>query len=169
MQDVAWSTRALASDAGAPTAEAPPSAQPSKGGKQPVDYTTLVAAVAELNRDWVPAKIEQVLQVDGFTLVLRLRTLEDSTWLYISRHDTGCHMAVGEAPTRGSTAEAFRYRNDSSRMMSGHELQSMWFCPRGTHRGHRSCPSRAALGNRCTRSCVGLCSSAHRCPLHGKG
>ena len=108
MQDLAWSTRALASDAGAQTAEASPSTQPTKQGKQPVDYTTLVAAVAELNRDWVPAKIEQALQVDGFTLVLRLRTLEDSTWLYISRHDTGCHMAVGEAPARGSTAEAFR-------------------------------------------------------------
>eukprot|EP00192_Tetraselmis_astigmatica_P007087 CAMPEP_0117698122 /NCGR_PEP_ID=MMETSP0804-20121206/29597_1 /TAXON_ID=1074897 /ORGANISM="Tetraselmis astigmatica, Strain CCMP880" /LENGTH=703 /DNA_ID=CAMNT_0005512425 /DNA_START=58 /DNA_END=2170 /DNA_ORIENTATION=+ len=84
-------------------------AAPKPVTRQPVDYTTLVASVAELNRDWIPSKVEQALQVDNFTVVLRIRTLESAAWLHISRHESGCHMAVGDAPVRGGASEAFSF------------------------------------------------------------
>ena len=53
---------------------------------QPVDYTTLMAVCAELNRDWIPARIEQVYQRDRLTISLALRTLQGTSWLTISWH-----------------------------------------------------------------------------------
>ena len=53
---------------------------------QPVDYTTLMASQVELNRDWIPSRLEQVYQRDRFTICLGLRTLKAKPWLTICWH-----------------------------------------------------------------------------------
>lgn len=67
---------------------------------QPVDYTTLIASCQELNRDWVPARIEQVYQRDRFTICLALRTLKAKSWLEISWHPEAARINIGEPPPR---------------------------------------------------------------------
>ncbi len=53
---------------------------------QPVDYTTLVFAVGELNSRIVPSRLEQVVQPDRFTLHLGLKTFQGRGWLTCSWH-----------------------------------------------------------------------------------
>ncbi|BAZ44849.1 hypothetical protein NIES4102_18660 [Chondrocystis sp. NIES-4102] len=67
---------------------------------QPVDYTTLMATCAELNRDWIPSKIEQVYQRDRFTISLGLRTLKAKPWLTISWHPEAARINIGDPPPR---------------------------------------------------------------------
>jgi predicted ribosome quality control (RQC) complex YloA/Tae2 family protein len=67
---------------------------------QPVDYTTLMAACAELNRDWIPSRIEQVYQRDRFTISLALRTLKAQHWLTICWHPEAARINIGDSPPR---------------------------------------------------------------------
>ena len=67
---------------------------------QPVDYTTLMASCAELNRDWVPSRIEQVYQRDRFTISLALRTLNAKPWLTICWHPEAARINLGDPPPR---------------------------------------------------------------------
>ena len=63
---------------------------------QPVDYTTLMASCTELNRDWIPSRIEQVYQRDRFTISLALRTLKAKPWLTICWHPEAARINLGE-------------------------------------------------------------------------
>ncbi len=67
---------------------------------QPVDYTTLVALVSELRRDWLPSRLEQIYQYDPQTLCLCLRTLNAREWLWISWHPQAARMHIGDRPPR---------------------------------------------------------------------
>ena len=67
---------------------------------QPVDYTTLMASCNELNRDWIPARIEQVYQRDRFTISLALRTLRAKPWLTICWHPEAARINLGDPPPR---------------------------------------------------------------------
>jgi predicted ribosome quality control (RQC) complex YloA/Tae2 family protein len=67
---------------------------------QPVDYTTLVASCSELNRDWIPSRIEQVYQSDRFTISLALRTLKAKPWLTICWHPEAARINLGNPPPR---------------------------------------------------------------------
>ena len=67
---------------------------------QPVDYTTLMAACTELNRDWIPSRIEQVYQRDRFTISLALRTLKAKPWLTICWHPEAARINIGDPPPR---------------------------------------------------------------------
>lgn len=67
---------------------------------QPVDYTTLMASCAELNRDWIPSKIEQVYQRDRFTISLALRTFNARPWLTICWHPEAARINIGDPPPR---------------------------------------------------------------------
>ncbi|MEL6927841.1 MAG: NFACT RNA binding domain-containing protein [Cyanobacteria bacterium J06600_6] len=67
---------------------------------QSVDYTTLIASCTELNRDWIPSRIEQVYQRDRFTISLALRTLKAKPWLTICWHPEAARINLGEAPPR---------------------------------------------------------------------
>ena len=67
---------------------------------QPVDYTTLMASCAELNRDWIPSRIEQVYQRDRFTICLSLRTLNARPWLTICWHPEAARINIGDPPPR---------------------------------------------------------------------
>lgn len=67
---------------------------------QPVDFTTLTAACSDLNRDWIPARLEQVYQRDRYTILLALRTLNRRGWLEISWHPQAAHICIGTPPPR---------------------------------------------------------------------
>lgn len=67
---------------------------------QPVDYTTLTAVCAQLRRDWVPARVEQVYQRDRYTIALCLRNLKQRGWLTICWHPQAARICLGDPPPR---------------------------------------------------------------------
>jgi predicted ribosome quality control (RQC) complex YloA/Tae2 family protein len=67
---------------------------------QPVDFTTLMAACAELQTDWLPARLEQVYQRDRYTIALALRTLDQRAWLTLSWHPQAARICIGDPPPR---------------------------------------------------------------------
>ncbi|MGB5714513.1 MAG: NFACT RNA binding domain-containing protein [Waterburya sp.] len=67
---------------------------------QPVDYTTLMASCNELNRDWIPSRLEQVYQRDRFTISLALRTLKAQPWLTICWHPEAARINIDTPPPR---------------------------------------------------------------------
>lgn len=71
----AATTEASAGDGGAAPATPPATAPAAR--QQTFDYTALAAAAAELQEQWVPAKVEGVVQQEACT-ALRLRTPTDT-------------------------------------------------------------------------------------------
>lgn len=67
---------------------------------QPVDFTTLTSACAELQADWLPARLEQVYQRDRHTLYLALRTLKQRGWLILSWHPQAARICLSDPPPR---------------------------------------------------------------------
>lgn len=45
---------------------------------QPVDYTTLAASCFELDKEWLPSKVERITQTDKHTVAIGLRTLKQN-------------------------------------------------------------------------------------------
>ena len=111
-----------------------------------MDYTALVASIQELKQNWIPAKAEQVqlipltrpltwhllltfarpdslqcVQSDKQTLCLRLRTLDQSTWLYLCWHPVSGRICTGPPPERGAAAEAFSFGNDFGLFPRNHQ------------------------------------------------
>jgi len=84
---------------------------------QPVDYTTLMAAIAELNRDWIPSKIEQIYQCDRFTIALGLRTLKAKPWLTICWHPEAARINIGDPPPR--TKDTFTFSDQLRHQLNG--------------------------------------------------
>jgi predicted ribosome quality control (RQC) complex YloA/Tae2 family protein len=84
---------------------------------QPVDYTTLMAACAELNRDWIPSRIEQVYQRDRFTISLALRTLKAQSWLTICWHPEAARINLGDAPPR--VKDTFTFSDQLRHQLNG--------------------------------------------------
>lgn len=67
---------------------------------QTVDFTTLVAVCAELRRDWIPARLENVYQRDRHTIALALRTLKQRSWLTVSWHPQAARLCIDDPPPR---------------------------------------------------------------------
>ncbi len=67
---------------------------------QQVDFTTLTAAVRELQSDWIPARVESVYQRDRYTLALSLRTLDKRGWIAISWHPQAARIVLTDPPPR---------------------------------------------------------------------
>ena len=67
---------------------------------QTVDVTTLYAICAELNTEWVPARVEQVYQCDRHTIAIALRTLKKRGWLAISWHPQAARLCITTPPPR---------------------------------------------------------------------
>ncbi len=67
---------------------------------QPVDYTTLAFVVGELNRTIVPARLEQVVQSDRFTIHLALKTLQGRKWLTCSWHPVAARLHLTRSVAR---------------------------------------------------------------------
>ncbi|KAI3435649.1 hypothetical protein D9Q98_001707 [Chlorella vulgaris] len=114
-RSVQYTCGALAAQQASASPALPPAASPTvtSGGPAPplapvsFDYTTLVAATAELQA-WVPAKVEAVVQQEAGT-ALRLRTVADSGWLHLCYHSRYAHVGIGTAPPRGAAAELFTF------------------------------------------------------------
>ncbi len=87
---------------------------------QPVDYTTLMAACAELQRDWVPARVEQVYQRDRYTISIALRTLEQRRWLTICWHPQAARICIGDAPPR--IRDTFTFSDQLRHQLGGFAL-----------------------------------------------
>ena len=64
------------------------------------DFTTLTAVCAELCREWIPARLEQVYQSDRHTIFLALRTMTQRSWLTIAWHPEGARVCLSEPPPR---------------------------------------------------------------------
>jgi len=71
---------------------------PAKTSLQACDLTTLVAVCQELRRDWMPARIEKILQTDKHHLYLNLRTLHGRGWLLLSWHPQASRLHLSPAP-----------------------------------------------------------------------
>ncbi len=67
---------------------------------QQVDFSTLTAAVRELQADWLPSRVENVYQRDKFTLSLGLRTLDKRGWITLSWHPQAARIVLAEPPPR---------------------------------------------------------------------
>ncbi|WP_309741507.1 NFACT RNA binding domain-containing protein [Chamaesiphon sp. OTE_20_metabat_361] len=67
---------------------------------QQVDFTTLTAAVRELQPEWIPARVETVYQSDRYTLALGLRTLDKKGWIAISWHPQAARIVLTDPPPR---------------------------------------------------------------------
>jgi predicted ribosome quality control (RQC) complex YloA/Tae2 family protein len=87
---------------------------------QSVDFTTLRAAIAELCRAWLPAKVEQVYQTDPHTLALSLRTLNQRGWLNLSWHPQAARICLGDAPPR--TPDTFTLSEQLRHQLNGYAL-----------------------------------------------
>ena len=67
---------------------------------QQVDFSTLTAAVRELQTQWLPSRVENVYQRDKFTLSLGLRTLDKRGWITLSWHPQAARIVLAEPPPR---------------------------------------------------------------------
>lgn len=50
---------------------------------QTMDYTTLLLQARELQQTLVPARLENVIQTDEFTILIQLRSFKDLHWLLV--------------------------------------------------------------------------------------
>ncbi len=74
---------------------------------QPIDFTTLTAICAELQTNWLPARLEQVYQRDAYTICLALRTIDRKGWLTLSWHPQAARISIGPPPPR--TPDTFTF------------------------------------------------------------
>ena len=90
---------------------------------QPVDYTTLAAACAQLRQDWIPARTEQVYQRDRYTIAIALRTLNKRGWLTLSWHPQGARMCLSDPPPR--TPDTFTFSDQLRHQLGGLALTAL--------------------------------------------
>lgn len=87
---------------------------------QPFDFTSLSTCVAELRRHWIPSRIEEAIQYHPSAVALRLRTMEHTTWLYLSWNPTLAHIGISEeGPPRGSAAQLFSFGEQMHSALKG--------------------------------------------------
>lgn len=84
---------------------------------QQVDFTTLTAAYCELRSQWLPARIEQVVQQDRFTVYIGLRTLNNRGWLALSWHPQAARICMGTPPPKG--ADTFTFSQQLRHQLNG--------------------------------------------------
>lgn len=84
---------------------------------QQVDFTTLTAACCELRSQWLPARIEQVVQQDRFTVYIALRTLDHRGWLSLSWHPQAARICMGTPPPKG--ADTFTFSQQLRHQLNG--------------------------------------------------
>ena len=90
---------------------------------QPVDFTTLTAACAELRAAWLPARLEQVAQLDRYTIALALRTLNQRGWLTLSWHPQAARVYIGDSPPR--TPDTFTFSQQLKHQLGGLALAAI--------------------------------------------
>jgi predicted ribosome quality control (RQC) complex YloA/Tae2 family protein len=90
---------------------------------QPVDFTTLTAACAELRTQWLPARFEQVYQRDRYTIALALRTFKQRGWLTLSWHPQAARLCIGDPPPR--TPDTFTFSQQLRHQLNGLALVAL--------------------------------------------
>jgi predicted ribosome quality control (RQC) complex YloA/Tae2 family protein len=87
---------------------------------QAMDYTVMKAVCSELSTKWTPAKIERIVQADRFTLLIGVRTVEQSGWLRLCWNPACAHITVGDIPAGvPSIAEAFSFGEQLRYLLKG--------------------------------------------------
>ncbi|KAG0581923.1 hypothetical protein M758_3G020500 [Ceratodon purpureus] len=87
---------------------------------QAMDYTVIKAVCTELSTKWTPAKIERIVQADRFTLLISIRTVEESGWLRLCWNPACAHISVGDPPGGvPSIAEAFSFGEQLRYLLKG--------------------------------------------------
>lgn len=74
---------------------------------QPVDFTTLLAICTELRQQSLPARVEQVCQLERQTIHMALRTLQGRRWLAISWHPQAARLGITPPPPKGPDLFSF--------------------------------------------------------------
>lgn len=92
---------------------------------QPVDITTLKAVCGELAAKWLPARCEQVVQQDRYTIYLGLRTFNRRGWLTISWHPQAARLHIGAAPPK--RPDTFTFSQQLKHQFSGLALTKIEF------------------------------------------
>ncbi|MEM7797520.1 MAG: NFACT family protein, partial [Cyanobacteria bacterium P01_C01_bin.118] len=92
---------------------------------QPVDITTLKAVCDELATQWLPARCEQVVQLNRNTICLALRTFDRRGWLTVSWHPQAARIHMGSAPPRGP--ETFTFSQQLKHQFNGLALTRIEF------------------------------------------
>jgi predicted ribosome quality control (RQC) complex YloA/Tae2 family protein len=92
---------------------------------QSVDFTTLAAVCAELKSNWLPARVEQVYQVDRYTVALYLRTIDRKGWLYLSWHPRAARVHIGDAPPK--VPDTFTFSDQLRHQLNGYALTGLEF------------------------------------------
>jgi hypothetical protein len=133
---------AAATDQPAAAAAAPatPTPPPSSDRPHPLDYTTLCALAAALRGVALPAKVDEVVQVDSHTACLRVRvavapttttaadddegqpgddTPLETLWIWLCWHNMGARVTVGPPPPRGGPAEAYGFGRSLQAALGG--------------------------------------------------
>jgi predicted ribosome quality control (RQC) complex YloA/Tae2 family protein len=87
------------------------------GTMQLVDFTTLMAVAAELRRDWLPARLEQVYQRDRHTINLCLRTLDRRGWLTVAWHPQAARLCLADPPPK--TPDTFTFSQQLWHQLNG--------------------------------------------------
>jgi len=87
---------------------------PAPVALEALDYTKVAACAHELQRTWVPAKVQQAVMADKETLALKLRTAEGTGWLHLSWHPMAARACIGGEPDRGQSSEAFTFAQQAS-------------------------------------------------------
>ncbi|MEO0826650.1 MAG: NFACT RNA binding domain-containing protein [Cyanobacteria bacterium J06635_15] len=90
---------------------------------QPVDFTTLAAVCSKLRENWLPARCEQVVQRDRFTICIALRTLQGRGWLTISWHPQAARIHMGDAPPK--VPDTFTFSQQLKHQLGGLALVSI--------------------------------------------
>ncbi|MCW6037822.1 NFACT family protein, partial [Spirulina subsalsa FACHB-351] len=84
---------------------------------QAADFTTIKAICQELQRNWIPARLEQVYQRDRHTLSLALRTLQGRDWLTLAWHPQAARLCMDQPPPR--TPDTFTLSDQLRHQLNG--------------------------------------------------
>ncbi|MEO0540076.1 MAG: NFACT RNA binding domain-containing protein [Cyanobacteria bacterium P01_A01_bin.105] len=90
---------------------------------QPVDFTTLMAVCSELRSHYLPARCEQVVQRDRYTLCMALRTLQGRHWLTLSWHPQAARLHIGAAPPKAP--DTFTFSQQLKHQLNGLALTQL--------------------------------------------
>jgi predicted ribosome quality control (RQC) complex YloA/Tae2 family protein len=92
---------------------------------QSVDFTTLAAVCAELKANWLPARVEQVYQIDRYTIALYLRTFDRKGWLFLSWHPRAARIHLADAPPK--VPDTFTFSDQLRHQLNGYALTGLAF------------------------------------------
>jgi predicted ribosome quality control (RQC) complex YloA/Tae2 family protein len=92
---------------------------------QPVDFTTLAALCQDLRTKSLPARLEQVVQPDRFTVCLALRSFTGRQWLTLCWHPQAARLSMTSPPPR--QPDTFTFNQQLVHQLGGLALVGLEF------------------------------------------